>query len=145
MPKSPARSVDYDFSDGVIVRYHVKASFVIDLALDKPLRDLTRALAENLDNQIEAAGGIESFIDSANLMSVSDCQDRLLADTLAEANADPQVKAESNMVEAAEDMFEALQACLRLIEGENLDEAHGEVADLVRDALDRAQGLQGED
>lgn len=47
---------------------------------------------------------------------------------------------DGQLLAAAPDLLHALEACLRLIEGEGLDEGHGEVADLAREAIAKARG-----
>jgi hypothetical protein len=51
-----------------------------------------------------------------------------------------EAEAHARLIAAAPDMLAALVNCLDLIEDEGLDELHGDLAEVVRDAIAKAKG-----
>ena len=52
----------------------------------------------------------------------------------------PNHEANARLIAAAPDLLAALVNCLDLIEGEGLDELHGDLAEVVRDAITKVKG-----
>jgi hypothetical protein len=54
--------------------------------------------------------------------------------------SDEELEANARLIAAAPDLLDALRCCLAMIEGEGLDELHGDLAEVVRAAIARAEG-----
>lgn len=65
-------------------------------------------------------------------IAMMDCEDDAFWAAELEANA--------NLIAAAPDMLAALTCCLDMMEGEDLDELHGDLAEVVRAAIAKAKG-----
>ena len=51
-----------------------------------------------------------------------------------------ETKANAKLIAAAPDLLEALKGCLAMMEAETLDEVHSDLAEVVRDAIAKANG-----
>ena len=75
---------------------------------------------------------------------LASCDDTLSEIAVLEARSgslpDIEQAANARLVAAAPEIYTQLQFCLRLIEDENLDELHGDLAECVRALLAKIEG-----
>jgi hypothetical protein len=64
-------------------------------------------------------------------------------DMIADLSGTSNQEEHACLIAAAPELLSALKNCLNLIEGESLDELHGDLAEVVRDAIAKAEGTNG--